>query len=41
MMGLCEKQWRLPLGPMMPENETKLKETLKEYGIFERVGVNA
>ena len=41
MMGLCEKRWRLPLGPMMPENEVKLKETLKKYGIFERVGVNA
>lgn len=41
MMGLCEKQWRLPLGPMMPENEVKLKETLKRYGILERVGVSA
>ena len=41
MMGLCEAQWRLPLGPMMPENEAKLKETLKKYGIFGRVGVNA
>ena len=41
MMGLCEAQWRLPLGPMMPENEAKLKETLKKYGVFGRVGVNA
>ena len=37
MMGLCEAQWRLPLGPMMPENEVKLKATLAKYGILEGV----
>ena len=37
MMGLCEAQWRLPLGPMMPENEVKLKTTLAKYGILEGV----
>ncbi len=41
MMGLCEAQWRLPLGPMMPENEKILKEVLANYGIFERVGMGA
>lgn len=41
MMGLCEAQWRLPLGPMMPENETRLKATLAKYGILERSGAQA
>jgi 4-hydroxy-tetrahydrodipicolinate synthase len=36
MMGLCEAQWRLPLGPMMPENEQKLRATLAKYGILDR-----
>lgn len=39
MMGLCEAQWRLPLGPMMPENEKKLKAVLAKYGIVARAGV--
>ncbi|HZW98725.1 MAG TPA: 4-hydroxy-tetrahydrodipicolinate synthase [Trueperaceae bacterium] len=33
LMGLCEARWRLPLGPMLPENETRLLETLRRYGI--------
>lgn len=37
MMGLCEAHWRLPLGPMMPENEAKLRRTLAKYGILEGV----
>lgn len=41
MMSLCEAQWRLPLGPMLPENEAKLKTTLAKYGILERAGVTA
>lgn len=41
MMGLCEKRWRLPLGPMMPENEARLLETLAKYGIVERSEVKA
>ena len=41
MMGLCEAQWRLPLGPMMPETKTKLKEVLAKYGIVDKTGVTA
>lgn len=41
MMGLCQRRWRLPLGPMMPENESKLKKTLAKYGIVEPSGVSA
>ena len=35
-MGLCEARWRLPLGPMLPENERKLLATLARYGIVEQ-----
>ncbi len=35
IMGLCEARWRLPLGPMLPENERKLLATLERYGIVE------
>ncbi|HEX7022078.1 MAG TPA: 4-hydroxy-tetrahydrodipicolinate synthase [Trueperaceae bacterium] len=41
MMGLCEPIWRLPLGPMLPDNETKLRATLAKYGIVPGAGVNA
>lgn len=41
MMGLCEAKWRLPLGPMLPENEQKLKRTLAKYGILDKAGVTA
>ncbi|HEX7003613.1 MAG TPA: 2,4-dihydroxyhept-2-ene-1,7-dioic acid aldolase [Trueperaceae bacterium] len=41
MMGLCEARWRLPLGPMMPENEARLRATLAKYGIVERQEVEA
>jgi 4-hydroxy-tetrahydrodipicolinate synthase len=41
MMGLCEKRWRLPLGPMMPENEERLRRTLAKYGMVERPEVEA
>lgn len=34
MMGLCEPLWRLPLGPMMPENEVRLRATLERYGLI-------
>ncbi|HEX7041510.1 MAG TPA: 4-hydroxy-tetrahydrodipicolinate synthase [Trueperaceae bacterium] len=33
LMGLCEARWRLPLGPMLPENEAKLVATLRRYGL--------
>ncbi len=33
MMGLCEASWRLPLGAMLPENETRLRATLQRYGL--------
>jgi len=33
MMGLCEKEFRLPLCNMKPENEKKLEEVLRKYGI--------
>ncbi len=36
LMGLCEARWRLPLGPMLPENERKLLATLVRYGIVEQ-----
>lgn len=36
LMGLCEARWRLPLGPMLPENERKLLRTLSRYGIVEQ-----
>ncbi len=33
MLGMCEREFRLPLTPMTPENEQKLRETLKRYGL--------
>ncbi|NPA32746.1 MAG: 4-hydroxy-tetrahydrodipicolinate synthase [Aquificae bacterium] len=33
MMGMCEKEFRLPLTPMSPENEEKLRQVLKKYNI--------
>ncbi len=33
MLGLCEKEFRLPLCEMKPENEQKLRETLKKYNL--------
>ncbi len=33
IMGLCEATWRLPLGPMLPANEARLRATLANYGI--------
>ncbi len=33
MIGLCEKEFRLPLCPMKPENEKKLREVLKKYNL--------
>lgn len=33
MMGMCEKEFRLPLTEMSPENEKKLREVLQRYGI--------
>jgi 4-hydroxy-tetrahydrodipicolinate synthase len=34
-MGLIEARWRLPLGPMLPENEVRLRRTLARYGLVE------
>lgn len=36
LMGLCEARWRLPLGPMLPHNEEKLRATVERYGLVER-----
>jgi len=33
MLGMCEKEFRLPLCEMKPESERKLRETLKRYGL--------
>ena len=33
MLGMCEKEFRLPLCEMKPENEKKLREVLKSYGL--------
>ena len=33
MLGMCEKEFRLPLTEMSPENEEKLRETLKKYNL--------
>ncbi len=41
MMALCEAKWLLPLGPMLPENERKLRRTLAKYGILDRAEVKA
>ena len=35
LMGLCEARWRLPLGPMLPENEAKLVDVLERYGLVD------
>lgn len=32
-MGLCEANWRLPLGPMLEPNRRKLMATLGRYGL--------
>ena len=32
-MGLCEANWRLPLGPMLEKNERTLMSTLERYGL--------
>lgn len=34
IMGLCEPLWRLPLGPMLPENEARLRATLERYDLI-------
>ena len=31
LMGLCEARWRLPLGPMLPHNEERLRATVERY----------
>ncbi|AAC07169.1 4-hydroxy-tetrahydrodipicolinate synthase [Aquifex aeolicus] len=33
MLGMCEKEFRLPLTEMSPENENKLREVLKKYNL--------
>ncbi|WP_461829692.1 4-hydroxy-tetrahydrodipicolinate synthase [Aquifex sp.] len=33
MLGMCEKEFRLPLTEMSPENEQRLRETLKKYNL--------
>ncbi len=33
IMGMCEKEFRLPLCEMKPENEKKLEDVLRKYGI--------
>jgi 4-hydroxy-tetrahydrodipicolinate synthase len=34
LMGLCEPDLRLPIASMLPENEEKLKKSLKDYGLI-------
>ena len=34
MMGLVKPELRLPLSPMLPDNEEKLQQVLKEYGLI-------
>lgn len=34
-MGLCEKEWREPLGPTTPEIETRLRRMAESYGLIE------
>ncbi|MDD5634024.1 MAG: 4-hydroxy-tetrahydrodipicolinate synthase [Candidatus Omnitrophica bacterium] len=34
MMGMIEKEWRLPLCEMRPENEEKVKKVLKKYKLI-------
>ncbi|NPB07033.1 MAG: 4-hydroxy-tetrahydrodipicolinate synthase [Aquificae bacterium] len=33
MMGMCEKEFRLPLTPMSPDNEEKLRSVLRSLGL--------
>jgi len=33
MLGMCEKEFRLPMCEMKPENESRLREVLREYGL--------
>ncbi len=33
MLGMCEKEFRLPMCEMKPENEEKLREVLKKYNL--------
>lgn len=33
MLGMCEKEFRLPLTEMSPENEKKLREVLRKYNL--------
>jgi 4-hydroxy-tetrahydrodipicolinate synthase len=34
MMGLVKPELRLPLSPMLPDNEEKLRQVLKKYGLI-------
>lgn len=34
LLGMCDPTLRLPMCPMLPENEEKLKKALKEYGLL-------
>ncbi|MCL6526112.1 MAG: 2,4-dihydroxyhept-2-ene-1,7-dioic acid aldolase [Thermaceae bacterium] len=34
-MGLCEKEWREPLGPSTPEVEARLRKMAESYGLIE------
>ncbi|MBB6099029.1 4-hydroxy-tetrahydrodipicolinate synthase [Deinobacterium chartae] len=34
-MGLCEKEWREPLGPTSPEIEARLRAMARDYGLIE------
>ncbi len=41
LMGLCEPRWRLPLGPMLPDNERVLRATLERYGLLDAPAAGA
>ncbi|MCG8432033.1 MAG: 4-hydroxy-tetrahydrodipicolinate synthase [Candidatus Omnitrophica bacterium] len=34
MMGLCSPELRLPMTAMLPDNETKLRNAVKDYGVL-------
>jgi 4-hydroxy-tetrahydrodipicolinate synthase len=34
LLGLCAPEMRLPLSPMRPENEPKLRQALRNYGLL-------
>jgi 4-hydroxy-tetrahydrodipicolinate synthase len=34
LIGLCEPEMRLPLSPMRPENEAKLRQALRNHGLL-------